>query len=115
MPSFSFSSLHKAKLADFRGIKKRGVPVILVTSPPVDEVQDLAAVLLPCFVDAGGIKNTAVTPICLADCLFNAIATENGFENNLKHERGVISMARTNETPILQVPSFSSWQIFNRI
>ncbi|MFJ7406961.1 MULTISPECIES: peptidylprolyl isomerase [unclassified Lysinibacillus] len=29
----------------------------------------------------------------------NGEFTKNGFENNLKHERGVISMARTNDNP----------------
>ena len=33
-----------------------------------------ATVLLPCQVDMGGIKNSSLAPICLADYLCNAVA-----------------------------------------
>lgn len=59
-------------------LKKQGVRVILVTSRPCDKVEEFAAVLLPCRVDAGGIKNTAIAPICLVDYLCNAVAVRNG-------------------------------------
>ena len=55
-------------------MKQLHVQVILVTSPPVDAVALLATVLLPCQVDGGGIKNSALAPICLADYLCNAVA-----------------------------------------
>ena len=55
-------------------LKQRGVQVVLVTSPPVDVVARFATVLLPCRVDASGIKNSALAPICLADYLCNAVA-----------------------------------------
>ena len=55
-------------------LKHRGVQVILITSPPVETVTRYAAVLLPCRVDGGGIKNSALAPICLADYLCNAVA-----------------------------------------
>lgn len=55
-------------------LKQRGVQVVLVTSPPMDAVARFATVLLPCRVDAGGIKNSALAPICLADYLCNAVA-----------------------------------------
>ena len=59
-------------------LRQRGVPVILITSPPVDAVVRFATVLLPCRVDAKGIKNSALAPICLADYLCNALAVVNG-------------------------------------
>jgi DNA-binding MurR/RpiR family transcriptional regulator len=40
-------------------------------------VARLATVLLPCQVDANGIKNSALAPICLADYLCNAVAMVN--------------------------------------
>lgn len=55
-------------------LKQRGVQIILVTSPPVDAVARFATVLLPCQVDMGGIKNSSLAPICLADYLCNAVA-----------------------------------------
>lgn len=59
-------------------IKKQGCDVILVTSPPFDSVQKGVSVTLPCFVDAQGIKNSSVAPVCLIDYLCNAVATELG-------------------------------------
>lgn len=56
---------------------QRDVQVILVTSAPVDAVGRFATVLLPCQVDANGIKNSALAPICLADYLCNAVAMVN--------------------------------------
>lgn len=60
-------------------LKERKVPVILITSPPLEGVKEVATVLLPCYVD-GGIKNTSVAAVCLVDCLFNAVAMESGEE-----------------------------------
>jgi len=59
-------------------IKKRGVTVILITSPPYDQVKMDASVLLPCFVDINGIKNSYVAPTCLTDCLCNCIVSKSG-------------------------------------
>ena len=58
-------------------LKQRNVRVILITSPPVETVAQYATVLLPCQVDANGIKNSALAPICLADYLCNAMALVN--------------------------------------
>lgn len=58
-------------------LKKQGVTVILVTSPPYDCVEQNAAILLPCYVDINGIKNSSAAPICLIDCLCNCVATYN--------------------------------------
>lgn len=55
-------------------LKDQGVQVILVTSEPCDRVSAFATVLLTCQVDAGGIKNSALAPVCLADLLCNAVA-----------------------------------------
>lgn len=59
-------------------LKQRGVQVILVTSPPTDDVTRFATVLLPCHVDASGIKNSSLAPICMADYLCNAVAMARG-------------------------------------
>lgn len=61
-------------------IKETGAKIILVTSPPYGDVASYASVLLPTFTDAGGIKNTYVAPVCLVDCLCNALAVTNGKE-----------------------------------
>ena len=75
---FLFHRYTKQTLCILESLKNRGVPVVLVTAAPYDQVEAFATVLLPCRVDADGIKNTAVAPICLADYLCNALAVENG-------------------------------------
>ena len=59
-------------------LKKRGVETLLITSPPYEEVEKEAAVLLPCFVDINGIKNSAAAPVCLIDYLCNAVVAAGG-------------------------------------
>ena len=59
-------------------LKQRNVQVILITSPPTEEVNRYATVLLPCHVDASGIKNSSLAPICMADYLCNAVAMLQG-------------------------------------
>lgn len=59
-------------------LKKQGVRVILITSPPFDEVEADAEILLPCSVNIGGIKNSAVAPVCLIDHLCNTAAKLGG-------------------------------------
>jgi len=59
-------------------LKSRQIPVILVTNEPCDGVKNLAQQLLICQVDCGGIKNTAVAPVVLADYLCSAVAAARG-------------------------------------
>lgn len=59
-------------------LKKQGATIILITSPPYDELQTNATILLPCYVDINGIKNSAVAPICLTDHLCNVIVASSG-------------------------------------
>ncbi len=65
-------------------LKKRGVTVILITSPPYDEIEANASVLLPCLVNIDGIKNSAAAPICVIDHLCNAVVVLSG-EKALNH------------------------------
>lgn len=58
-------------------LKKRKVPVILVTDSPYEEHKSPGTLILPCRVDAGGIKNTYVAPVVLTDYLCNAAAVAN--------------------------------------
>ena len=71
---FLFHRYTRQTLRILEVLKERNVQVILITSPPVEMVARLATVLLPCQVDANGIKNSALAPICLADYLCNAVA-----------------------------------------
>ncbi len=59
---------------------KQGVTVILITSPPWDELCTDGTILLPCYVDINGIKNSSVAPICLTDHLCNSAVAASGTE-----------------------------------
>ena len=56
-------------------LKKQGVKVILVTSPPFETIEENADILFSCNVDINGIKNSAAAPICIVDCLCNSLAS----------------------------------------
>lgn len=74
---FLFHRYTRQTLRILEVLKERNVQVILITSPPIEMVARLATVLLPCQVDANGIKNSSLAPICLADYLCNAVAMVN--------------------------------------
>ena len=59
-------------------LKKQGVTTILITSPPYESIEADASILLPCFVDINGIKNSSVAPVCITDHLCNAVAAASG-------------------------------------
>lgn len=67
-------------------LKQRGVQIILITSPPVETIARFATVLLPCRVDANGIKNSFLSPICLTDYFCNSVAMVNA-EDTLQRMR----------------------------
>lgn len=75
---FLFHRYTKQSLQILELLKKQGVSVILITSPPYDEIENNASILLPCFVDINGIKNSAVAPICITDHLCNAVVVQSG-------------------------------------
>ncbi len=81
---FLFHRYTKQSLKILELLKKQGVCVILITSPPYDSVKDNTDILLPCCVDAEGIKNSSLAPVCLIDCLCNVVAVACG-EKTLEH------------------------------
>ncbi|MBQ3865402.1 MAG: MurR/RpiR family transcriptional regulator [Clostridia bacterium] len=74
-------------------MRKRGARVILITDPPAGEVEDAADLILPCRVDAGGIKNSFAAPVALTDYLCGALAFARG-EAALAHMRSTEALFR---------------------
>lgn len=87
---YLFHRYTKQSLTILELLHRQGVSVILVTSPPYEDVESLATVLLPCHVDANGIKNSSVAPVCLADYLCSAVAVVAG-------DDALLHMKRTEE------------------
>ncbi|MBR2043523.1 MAG: MurR/RpiR family transcriptional regulator [Clostridia bacterium] len=67
-------------------LKKQGVKIILVTSPPFDDIEKGVEILFPCSVNINGIKNSSVAPICLLDHICNALVVSNS-EKGLEYMR----------------------------
>lgn len=75
---FLFHRYTKQSKQILEHLKKQGISVVLITSPPYDEIKDNATVLLPCFVNINGIKNSAIASVCIIDHLCNAVVTVCG-------------------------------------
>ena len=74
-------------------LKQQRVSVILVTDPPYEDIAKNAEVLLPCLVDCGGIKNTAVAPVVLMDYLCDAVAAKLG-DKSLEYMKNTEALFR---------------------
>lgn len=74
-------------------IRARGARVILITDPPTDEWEEVADLILPCRVDAGGIKNSFAAPVVLTDYLCGALAFARG-EAALTHMQAAETLFR---------------------
>ena len=75
---FLFHRYTKSTIDILPVLREQKVKVIMITDEPSDEVASFADILLPCTVNAGGIKNTQAAPVCLMDYFCNAVAVENG-------------------------------------
>lgn len=72
---FLFHRYTKRSMEVLALLKKIGVPVILVTNDPYNDIEKYAKVVLSCSVYGAGIKNTSIAPICLLDYFCNVLAT----------------------------------------
>lgn len=77
---FLFHRYTKQSPEILRLLYEQGVFVILVTSPPFDEIKHYSQILIPCHVDINGIKNSSVAPVCVVDHLCNTIVASSGEE-----------------------------------
>lgn len=75
---FMFHRYTHQSLKILQWLRDRKCKVILITNPPLDQVENMADILLPCYCDCSGIKNTAAAPVMLCDGLCNAVAAELG-------------------------------------
>lgn len=75
---FLFHRYTKAVLSLLPLLREQGVKILMITEEPFDEVLPMADLLIPCTVNANGIKNTHAAPVCLMDYLCSAVAMENG-------------------------------------
>lgn len=94
---FAFHRYSAQTLQILPMLRRQGAAVIVITSEPFDQVEPYATLLLPCRVDAGGIKNTAIAPICLSDYLCNAVAVLRG-NDALEHMRKQEALYRSIST-----------------
>lgn len=81
---FLFHRYTKETLRILELLKSRNIPVLLITSPPYDSLVSYAKKIIPCYVDAHGIKNTSLAPVCLMDYLCNALVLSSGDSGMLR-------------------------------
>ena len=77
-------------------VRSRGTQMLLITCEPFDKIEAFADVLLPCRVETGGMKNSAVAPILLMDYLCTAVAlrdAERTSERFASLEKGLAEAA----------------------
>lgn len=78
--AFLFHRYTKQAIDILTILKNMNVKIILVTEAPFDNIKSFADVILPCYVDTNGIKNSSVAPVAITDYLCNALAIEKGEE-----------------------------------
>jgi len=78
--AFLFHRYTKQTIDILNILKEMNVKIILVTEAPFDNIKGIADVILPCYVDTNGIKNSSVAPVAITDYLCNALAIEKGEE-----------------------------------
>lgn len=77
-------------------LSKRKIRVVLVTDPTYAQLEDFATVVLPCYVDRSGIKNTSVAPVMILDYLCDAVAAKLG-DAALEHMQQAETLFRLGE------------------
>ena len=74
--AFLFHRYTKNALGILKFLKEKGASVILVTAPPFDKISDKASLVIPCYTEIGGIKNSFAAPVCICDYLCSAVAAK---------------------------------------
>lgn len=74
--AFLFHRYTKNALGILKFLKEKGVDVILVTAPPFDKISDKASLIIPCYTEIGGIKNSFAAPVCICDYLCSSVAAK---------------------------------------
>lgn len=81
---YMFHRYTKASVQILEKLTQSGIKVILISSAPFEYVKSTQALILPCFVDIGGIKNSYIAAASITDYLCNASAMTLG-DSALKH------------------------------
>lgn len=81
---FLFHRYTRLSVKILETLNKLGIKVILVTSPPVDEIEKNAEIIFECSVNVESIKNSYAAPLTLIDCLCDSLAIKTG-EKALSH------------------------------
>lgn len=75
---YAFQRYTKQAIQILSRLKEQGTKVILVTSEPEDGIREYADLVLPCRVNAYGVKNSSAAPVCLANYFCSAVAMKYG-------------------------------------
>ena len=72
--AFLFPRYSRTTSALLTWLKKKQIPIILITSPSHDAVKHFSDLILPCHVTSISFKNSFVAPTALINCIAASIA-----------------------------------------
>ena len=75
---FLFHRYTRLSVKILEEMKKQGISVILITSPPFEEIEKNAEIIFPCEVNVEALKNSFAAPLTLIDCLCSRLAADMG-------------------------------------
>ena len=75
---FLFHRYTRLSVKILEEMKKQGISVILITSPPFEEIEKNAEIIFPCEVNIEALKNSYAAPLTLVDCLCSHLAADMG-------------------------------------
>jgi DNA-binding MurR/RpiR family transcriptional regulator len=75
---FLFHRYTRLSVKILEALKKFKIKVILITSPPSDEIEKNAQIVFDCHVNIDSLKNSYAAPITLIDCLCDSLAVKTG-------------------------------------
>lgn len=81
---FLFTRYTRKSIEILTELRRSQVPVILVTTPSHDELNGLADIILPCYVDGISLKNSSAAPISLINYIANAVA-DFDYEKSMRY------------------------------
>lgn len=75
--AFMFPRYSKMTASLVSTLKKRGVKILLITSPNHDIINTYGDIILPCVVQSVSYKSSFVAPLCLINYLVTAVSMED--------------------------------------
>lgn len=88
--AFLFPRYSKMSIDLLTWLKKKQIPVIIITSGNIEKIQDLGDLFIPCYVNSVSFKNSFAAPVALANYIAAATAI-------IGHDRALETVKETED------------------